>query len=299
MVSGFLKLIGAAIGLALVATLIFLGPNLTSINTQPDQKGLWYKAGPLTSTHFDHCVDPGSRERWKAVADKTFTYPAGQRTFVYGDTPNADTTTIVALTKDNVELTTNGVVRFYLTDDCKLLQKFHEQIGLNKAAYMDGDGNLSDGWREVLNIYLKESLQRAVNEATQEFNWKELYNDVKVKADWEKKVSELLPRFVKQGMDGEYFENYSLTIQKPILPPKLQTALQETQTAIEDNNAQKQRNNTVETEAESIKRLVDILGPDGYNTYQALKNGQITVMPIPQGSGIMVAPTAPKVTPAE
>ena len=281
------KVIGSVIAIfVLVFGLVGLLAN-TSINTEPDQQGLWYKAGPLTSTKFDHCVLPGSRELTGGLADQTFVYPAGQRTFEYRDGANADSGSIVALTKDNVELKTSGVVRFDLTDNCEILQRFHEQIGIKYEAKMDG-GKTSEGWNSMLQVYLQASLQRAVNEATQEFNWKELYNDVTVKAAWEKKVSELLPRFVQQSMDGEYFENYSLTIQKPTLPEDLLKALQDTQTAIEQNNAQKERNATVETEAESIKRLVDILGPEGYNTYQAIKDGRMPIYTIPQGSGVNI-----------
>lgn len=286
-----LKLLGGitAIVLALVGIVFFF--NATQINTEPDQQGLWYKAGPFTSTHFDHCVKPGERQLFGGVADQTFVYPAGQRTFKFNTDGDSDTAPIVALTKDNIELTTTGVVRFNLTSDCNTLQAFHEKIALKDKAYLT-DGN--EGWRKVLNTYLLSSLQRAVNEATQEFNWKELYNDVNVKSKWEAKVSELLPRFVMQGMDGEYFDNYSLTIQKPTLPEALVKALQDTQTAIEQNNAQKERNATVQTEAESIKRLVDILGPEGYNVYQAIKDGKISVMPIPSGSGVNLTPTPVK-----
>jgi len=284
------KIIGT---IAAILALIFAFAvlvNNTSISTEPDQQGLWYKAGPLTSTKFDHCVAPGNRELTGGLSDKTFVYPAGQRTFVFSADGAGDTGPIVALTKDNIELTTSGVVRFDLTNDCEVLKTFHERIALKENAQMV-DGETSEGWRKILQVYLQASLQRAVNEATQEFNWKELYNDVNVKASWEKKVGELLPRFVQQGMDGEYFSNYSLTIQKPILPEDLSNALQATQTAIEQNNAQKERNATIQTEAESIKRLVDILGPEGYNTYQAIKDGKITIYPIPQGSGLNVGGT--------
>lgn len=280
------KILGTvAAFVAFVFAVVVLFAN-TSISTEPDQQGLWYKAGPFTSTSFDHCVVPGTRQLTGGLADKTFVYPAGQRTYEFAN-GSPDTGAIVALTKDNIELTTSGVVRFYLTTDCKTLQAFHEKIALKENAAMNG-GETSEGWHKVLRVYLQASLQRAVNEATQEFNWKELYNDVAVKAEWEKKVSELLPRFVQQGMDGEYFQNYSLTIQKPTLPEELVKALQDTQTAIEQNNAQKERNATVQTEAESIKRLVDILGPDGYNTYQAIKDGRMPIYTIPQGSGVNV-----------
>lgn len=265
--------------------------NVTSINTEPDQSGLWYKAGPFTSTHFDHCVNPGTRQLFGGLDDQTYTYPSGIRTYEFHAGGTQDVAPVKALTKDNLELTVSGVVRFQLNTDCKVLQKFHEQIGLKTKSYMDGD-KTSDGWQAMLSTFLQQSLQRSVNEATQDFNWKDLYSSTDVKASWEKKVTELLPIYVKQGMGDEYFDNYSLTIQKPELPADLVKALQDTQTAVEQNNAQKQRNTQVDTELQSISKLVAILGPEGYNTYQAIKDGKINIMPVPQGSSIMVNPPA-------
>lgn len=279
-----------AIVVALVGVIMLFAA--TSINTEPDQEGLWYKAGPLTSTHFDHCVKPGTRELFGGVADKTFAYPAGVRTYEFHAGGTQDVAPVKALTKDSLELTVSGVVRFQLNTDCKVLQNFHEQIGLKANAFMDGD-KTSEGWSAMLATFLQQSLQRAVNEATQDFNWKDLYSSTEVKANWERKVAELLPIYVKQGMGGEYFNNYSLTIQKPELPTALLQALQDTQTAVEQNTAQKQRNTQVETEIESIAKLVAVLGPDGYNTYQAIKDGKINVMPIPQGSSFNVTTPVP------
>lgn len=281
----------------IVAIVVLLGSvimlfNVTSISTEPDQAGLWYKAGPLTSTHFDHCVGPGTRQLFGGLDDETYTYPAGIRTYEFHAGGSQDVAPVKALTKDNLELTVSGVVRFQLNTDCKVLQKFHEQIGLKTNSFMNGD-KTSDGWNTMLATFLQQSLQRAVNEATQDFNWKDLYSSTEVKANWEKKVAELLPTYVKQGMGDEYFDNYSLTIQKPELPGDLLKALQDTQTAVEQNNAQKQRNTQVETEIQSIGKLVAILGPEGYNTYQAIKDGKINVMPIPQGSSFNVTSPAP------
>lgn len=286
------KFIAGITAIVVVLAGIIMLFNVTSISTEPDQDGLWYKAGPFTSTHFDHCVNPGTRELFGGLNDKTYTYPAGVRTYAFHSGGNQDVSPVKALTKDNLELTVSGVVRFQLNTDCKVLQKFHEQIGLKTNSFMDGD-KTSDGWNTMLATFLQQSLQRAINEATQEFNWKDLYSSTEVKSNWEKKVAELLPTYVQQGMGGEYFDNYSLTIQKPELPGDLLKALQDTQTAVEQNNAQKQRNTQVETEIQSIAKLVAVLGPEGYNTYQAIKDGKINVMPIPQGSSFNVTAPAP------
>ena len=35
-----------------------------------------------------------------------------------------------------------------------------------------------------------------------------------------------------------------------------------------------------------------VLGPEGYNTYQAIKSGKIQVLPVPAGSPVLVQPKA-------
>ena len=63
---------------------------------------------------------------------------------------------------------------------------------------------------------------------------------------------------------------------------------------MQQNKAQQERNVQVKSELESIKALVAVLGPDGYNTYQAIKDGRIQVVTIPQGSSVVVQPKATK-----
>jgi hypothetical protein len=65
-------------------------------------------------------------------------------------------------------------------------------------------------------------------------------------------------------------------------------AIRQTQVAVQENKAQTEKNAKINTELESIRELVKVLGPDGYNTYKAIEAGKITVMPIPQGSGVVL-----------
>lgn len=293
------KMVAAVAALAVVAVLIGLLV-CTRFSTAPDQTGLHYSAGPLSATKFEECIEPSSRV-WNGPADKHYAYPSGQRTFSFGlgapDGTALDSGSLIALTKDNIELTVNGVVTFTLNTDCDTLREFHEEIGLKFDAAMDGN-NVSDGWRSMLNVYMAQSLQRAINDATQSLEWRSLYNDPAVKETWEAEVKENLPRYVKQAMGGDYFDNFSVTIQKPELPADLAEALRATQVAVEQNNAQKERNETVQTELDSIRSLVEVLGPDGYNTYAAIKDGKISIYPIPQGSSVIVGGT-PAPAPAE
>ena len=282
-----IRRVGFVIAFVLVLALIWLIFGVTKFSTKPDQVGLHYSAGPLSATEFADCIEPSKRV-WDGPADIHVAYPAGQRTYDFSTTsPNPDSAPFTVATVDNQELTVEGVISFRLNTDCDTLREFHEQIGNKYDARMDKN-KTSDGWREMLSVYLNQPLKRAMNEAAQGLEWKALYNDPATKAEWEKQVTKLLPQYIKQATGGDYFQDFSLTLQKPTPPAELLAALKNKEVAVEDNLAQEAKNQTVQTEAQSIRELVDILGPDGYNVYQAIKDGKIDVMPIPQGSSVIV-----------
>ena len=263
----------------------------SSASPAPDQEAVRYDSPPFQGTSFAKCVQPGGYDMAAPWTGADFyAYPAGQRTYQFtGDGKNADAPAFTANTQDGVEMTVSGVVAFRLTDDCDRLREFHERIGLKDAAYITDDGA---GWAKVLNKFLGSSIQRAVNDATQGRAWRALYADPKVKGEWEQQVKTLLPKYVEQAAGGPYFDQFSVTIQKPEIPADLSDALRATQVAVEQTAAQQKRNEQVTSELESIKALVAVLGPEGYNTYSAIKSGKIQVLPVPAGSPVLVQPKA-------
>ena len=128
-------------------------------------------------------------------------------------------------------------------------------------------------------------IDRALDAASQEFEWKQLYNDPATKQQWEQRVGELARQFIKETSGGEYFcnPNYGgtgpcgdivLTIQKPAPPESLVNALAAEQAAKAENVAQAQRNAKIRTELESIKDLVAVLGPQGAILWKAIQDAK-------------------------
>lgn len=266
--------------IAALAAITLIGTGCTVASPAPDENGLIYDKGPLSSTTFETCVNPGERT-FAGPFDASYTYPAGQRYYVFTQAEDGrDREPYQAPTKDAVTVGIEGQVRFELTGDCDLLRQFHEKIGLRAQ----GD----DGWDRVLRTYLDQPLARAITEVTQQRGWKDLYADPKAKAAWEAQVMELLPDYIEQAAGGDYFTNISLTLQKPILPDDLTNALQAAQTAQQQEQAQESRNSQIDVELESIRKLVEVLGPEGYVAHEAVKSGKITVLPIPAGSTLAV-----------
>lgn len=267
--------------IAALAAITLIGTGCTVASPATDENGILYDKGPLSSTTFQQCVTPGDR-KFAGPFDASYTYPAGQRYFVFSQAEDGrDREPYQAPTKDAVTVGIEGQMRFELTGDCDLLRQFHEKIGLRNA----GD----DGWRTILRTYLDQPLNRAITEVTQQQEWKNLYADPKAKAQWEAEVMKLLPGYINQAAGGDYFTNISLTLQKPILPGDLTEALQAAQTAQQQEQAQASRNSQIDVELESIRKLVEVLGQDGYVAHEAVKSGKITVLPIPAGTPLAVS----------
>ncbi|MGZ8738441.1 MAG: hypothetical protein ACXWW7_14845 [Nocardioides sp.] len=113
------------------------------------------------------------------------------------------------------------------------LQRFHELIGNRYQAYMTDDGQRSDGWRQMLNVYIARPLDTAIDRAGQN-TYTELYTDPTKKAAWEQDVLEQLPDLVNRQTDGdtEFFLNFAITLQKPEPPQAIKDALVKQQEAV-------------------------------------------------------------------
>ena len=92
----------------------------------------------------------------------------------------------VVVSNDDLELTVEGVVTFTLNPTCEVLREWHERIGLKYEA------DTPEGWVEMLVTYIGQPLNRALDDATKEYSWRDLYTSAEAKAEWEQKVGELL-----------------------------------------------------------------------------------------------------------
>ncbi|WP_435109791.1 SPFH domain-containing protein [Nocardiopsis synnemataformans] len=282
---------------AAAAALLALGLTACSVSTQPDEVALEYSAGPFSSTEFDSCIDPGNRD-YHGPGDRTFTYPAGQRTLTFSGADDAEMGTATVVSSDDLELKVTGLVTFSLVTDCDVLRQFHEQLGLKYGA------DETSGWNTLLADYIGAPLNRALDDATKSFTWRELYTSGEKKAEWEGLVAELLYEYIAEQGGGNFFgrptgpaeddpEDWGvpqLTLQQPTPPEEVRAALTAAQEAIEQTTAQEAETERVEAELEAIEQLVEVLGPDGYLVYEALKNGEIEVLPLPYGSDVNVTP---------
>lgn len=268
------KLIPAIAAVAILATAC------SSVSTEPDEAGLVYDAGALSSTTFQECVKPGNLT-WNGPGDQGFRYPAGQRTFDFSDDLGAESKPLTVVSKDQLTLNTT----------CDALRKFHEQIGLKYKADIDRDDN-GASWAQLLRFYLGKALDQAMDTEARKHEWLQLATDPATKAQWQDAVEAQFKANVATLAGGDYFQGLTLQTNQPQPPASVQKALEDTQKAIQENRAQKEKNEQVTTELQSIKELVGVLGPQGYVLYQALKDGRVTIVPVPTGSAVNITSKA-------
>lgn len=292
-----MKKIIAIVGL-LAGALILSG--CATVDTQPDTVALRYSGG-FSSAQFMNCVDHSTKS-YTSPGDNYYYYPFGQRTFTFDN--NGEEGPLSIVTKDNVTMTLAGTVTFKLNTDCNTLQKFHENIGIKYNAYFnDNQGaNGSDkGWVDMLQIYVGNQIQRAANDAAKGFTSQQLYSDAASKRSFEKAVIEDIPANVKQFSGGDYFIDWSVLLKNAVPPKEIVEAYNAQQAAVAQAAAAKQAADqqvavenakalSTTAEIKSIQQLVNVLGVEGYIQYKAIQDGKIAVLPIPQGSNVIVNP---------
>jgi hypothetical protein len=290
------KLLGALGGLAVLAVLTLMVARPSTISTGPDQVALHYKGGAFTSKKFADCVSPSNRE-FDGPGDLHFAYPASQTNFVF-DTDGGDSAPITFVTKDGIEMTVEGVANFLLNTSCEpieigsttyrggALQRFHELIGNRYNAFMTEDGRRSEGWRQMLAVYIFRPLDTATDRAGQNYTYSELYTDPNKKAQWERDVLTQLPDLVNRQTDGdtEFFQNFAITFQKPEPPQSIKDELVKQQAAVAKARAAEAEAAAREAAAEAqvaveraeaakIAERVKVLGRQGYLQQYAIDHG--------------------------
>lgn len=288
--------LGLGVGALVFAGLaLFVFAQPTTVSTGPDQVALHYSAGPFSPTRFSDCIGSSSRA-WNGPKDRHFKYPSSQRNYVF-DAADGDRGPIQFVTKDGIEMSVNGVAAFRLNTQCEALHKFHDLIGNRYLAYMDSDsGNGSSGWLRMLGVYVSKPLETAVDRASQNYTYTQLYLDPAIKAKWERDVLAQLPDLVGRQIDGDedFFTNFSITLQKPVPPASVKEALENQQAAVAKANARKAEADAqvaaaraqieVErAEAQKILQRIKVLGRDGYLRQYAIDKGLNPYQPSTSG----------------
>lgn len=277
---------------ALIPALIATGLTLagcSSMETQADEQGIRYEGGVVfaQAPEFKSCQSP-AQQSYGDPGDGTYIYPAGQRTLKFSNDPGSDSPPLTVSAPSPgggqpIVLGVSGVVTFTPNfGDCETFRQFHETIGRKFQAYTP------DGWANMIRTYIKDPADRAADNAALGFDWVNLASNADAKAQWERAVAEALPGMIEQLAGGNYFTINGVLLQRPELPPDVTAAIQRTEAARQEAQT-----------AEQVRRAAETF-PGGVAAYQAfqqqqaindaIRSGNVKVLPVPQGSPIIVNP---------
>lgn len=290
------KLTGIILGASIMAVTA-----CSSVSTTGSTVALQYSAGPFDTKAFSKCWSENQKSLSNDPADDYFYYPAGQRDFDFDEGEGKDSGPFQSTTKDNITISTTGVVKFELNTECKeytdstgkkwpggVLQYMHETLTNQKGAFGDESGAMSQpNWSNFLRAYLGAAVDKAVDNSTLRFSHLELNNNSEVKTKWESGVKEDAEAIVQTLTQGApIFKISAVVLQKPKLPESIEAGLRG---QVEAELANKK----AETELSFAKNF-----PGGVAAYQefqkqqaineAIRSGKVPVIPVPAGSDIIV-----------
>jgi regulator of protease activity HflC (stomatin/prohibitin superfamily) len=109
-----------------------------------------------------------------------------------------------------------------------------------------------DPWLTMLDFVIGKPLDQALDRASQDYKWRELWNDPKVKLAVEQQVSQSLGVLVNRQADGDFFEDFSVLIQKPDpTNTALKQAVAEEQAAVAQANSEAAKATAQEAQAKA------------------------------------------------
>lgn len=275
------------------------------MSTGASEVALQYEGGAFESLAYYECFGGSTLER-NDMGDTHYFYPTGGRDFTFSRAKTADTAPLSSLTGDNQQLVVLGTVKFSMTLSCAeftdpsgkkwpggTAQYFHELYGTkdpSKPVYNTaGNQPYGEGWRNFLEQYVGFAVDRIVDDQAKPFKLGELRTDPAVRAQWETAVKEKLPNMLKRLLGGvQVFKVTEVVLQQP-----------EVRGEVADAEAQRAAAQ-ITAEAAKIDKDTAATWPGGINAYleykrqvavnKAIESGKVEILPIPDGSPIIVQP---------
>lgn len=249
-----LKIVG------MLAAVVVLASACATASTGPDLKALHYSGGAFSAKKFQGCLDPSSRSGYDP-GDKYVAFPTRQISYDATGGSGSEAKSFTVVSKDNAELTVPATVTFSLDVDCDVLRKFYETIGARYNAGFDPNGSSGDppqGWIDLLNYVIGKPLDTTLDRVAQNYDWRAVWNDPKVKAAFEQEVNTNIEQLVNRQAGGDFFQGFTVLILKPDpVDPGLKQAIADEQNAVAEANAAKAKAQADEVTAKAQEKLAE------------------------------------------
>ncbi|ASR87087.1 lipoprotein [Mycobacterium phage Krypton555] len=171
-----------------------------------------------TDPTVEGCIKPETNEYNPIGGFKAYMYPARQISYDALDAQDAEApaTVVVSNASAPAELKVPVTVTFDLTQDCEQLKNFHRDFGTKYQGWLNDDGSVSQGWKDLLNYVVGQPLQNTLVSIAQKYEWRKIWNDEAVRVEFQNALRERLPKASSERTNGvDYFTNFQVTVMKP------------------------------------------------------------------------------------
>lgn len=256
---------------------------------------LIYSGGTFEDKSYQGLLKPGSTAKSIGMGSSTYCYQTDQRSYIAnGKNNGADATPVEVVSKDDVRMSVDYQLYFTINQDESTLREFHENLGVKTKAWK------KDGWIQLLREYFEPQIERALEAAALQSNWRDLYASEEARVAFQSATVANLKRNIRDVIGNDYFcgpqydgtnecGDFTFTVGKPYpINADIIGAIEAEQTAAANTIAQEQKNAQIRAELEVKRELVELYGPDGALLYEAIKNGQVKLMVIPDSGNVSV-----------
>lgn len=216
------KVKGVVIGAVLVVGVLISGTVLSSCATQigPGQTAVKVDDYALipTDPKVEGCIEPETSEFNPPGGFKAYRYPSRQISWDATGSPDseAEPTIVVSNATAPAELRVPVVITFDLTTDCAMLMDFHRDFGTKYQGWLDDNGLVTTGWVNLLRYVIGQPAEQVLISVAQKYTWREIWNDEKVRIEFQNALRDALPGASRARTDGrEFFTNFQVTVMKP------------------------------------------------------------------------------------
>jgi hypothetical protein len=195
--------------------------------------------GPFEARKVKGCEDSSTRG-W--MTNDTYEYfPTNEREWDASTSDDADGGRFKVVTEDNVEMYVPVNIRFTLITECEILTDFYNRYARRYGAHFDSDGTYNDEWVDLLRRLIKDPAENTLNEITQGYTWRKVWNDPDTKTAMQIDLQKNLTSpasLIQAAAKGKFFEGITVLLGKPEpVNPNLAKAVAEEQTKVAESKS--------------------------------------------------------------
>lgn len=262
-----------------------------------NERCLVYSGGITEDAKFQEFMEPGRNNKSVGFGSTAYCYRTDQRSYIGRAEQGTDTGPVQVVSKDDVRMLAEYQLYFKLNMDDEVLKAFHTNLGVKTEAWTE------DGWTQMLREYFEPQIERSLEAAALQHDWRPLYANEEARAAFNRDTVENLKRNIREVIGGNYFcgpsyagpgtecGDFTFTVGKP-RPENgdIVAAIEAEQTAKARLDAQATENNRIAAQVNGERELVALYGADNAVLLEAIRSGKVETFVVDPG-GNTATPT--------